>query len=191
MVNERFAVLLSPPNSPRMSDATAKADDYYSQYAPHSSQYQRRGAMHHGYTSTHDDGRGHPYDEARQSLRSYKNSPYGLEPSPQLGNQGGQHDPNHSYQDRTLPQGAQLARTADSQPTTGASSPTDRLTPRSESAHAKEQHDDDDVIDLGGDDPDEEGEKVPMTAAELRAAKRKMKRFRFVYRQRMSIGQQR
>lgn len=174
-----------------MSDATAKADDYYSQYAPHSAQYQPRGSIQHGHMSTHDDGREHPYDQGRHSLRSYKNSPYGLEPSTQLGYQGGQHDPNQNYQDRMLPQSAQPVRTADSQPTTGASSPTDRLTPRSESAHAKEHHDDDDVIDLGGDDPDEEGEKVPMTAAELRAAKRKMKRFRFVYRQRTPVGQQR
>ncbi|KAF2167907.1 hypothetical protein M409DRAFT_53856 [Zasmidium cellare ATCC 36951] len=187
MVNERFTVLLSPPNSPRMSDATAKADDYYSQYAPHSAQYLPRGSIQHGQAGVHDDNREHPYDQARHSLRSYKSSPYALGPSTQLGYQGNHNDPHHGYQDRMIPQGPQPVRAADSEQTTGAvstaSSPTDRLTPRSESAHAKDPHDDDDVIDIGGEDPDEEGEKVPMTAAELRAAKRKMKRFRLTHNQ--------
>ncbi|KAK4495734.1 hypothetical protein PRZ48_013002 [Zasmidium cellare] len=186
MVNERFTVLLSPPNSPRMSDATAKADDYYAQFAPHSAQYHPRSSIQHGQVSTHNEHHD-PYDQTRHPLRSYKSSPYALGTSSQLGYQGSHNHPHQNFQDRMIPQGPQPVRSADSQPTTGAassaSSPTDRLTPRSESAHAKEQHDDDDVIELGGEDPDEEGEKVPMTAAELRAAKRKMKRFRLTHNQ--------
>lgn len=178
-----------------MSDATAKADDYYSQYAPHSTQYHPVGSVQRGHVSAHYENRQHPYDEASHSLRLYKSSPYAPEPSTQLPYEGGHHDTNQSFQGRMIPHDARPVRTADSQPTTGAlstaSSPTDRLTPRSESAHAKESHDDDDVVDLGGEDPDDEGEKVPMTAAQLRAAKRKMKRFRFVYRQPTTVGQQR
>lgn len=187
MVNERFTVPLSPPNSPRMSDTAAKASDYYSQYAPQSTQYQPRSSIQHGQLSGHDESRGYMYDLGRHSLRSYKSSPYVLGGSSLYSYQGSYNEPTHrspeGIQERTGPQGPQPVRTAESQSTTGpvsaASSPADRLTPRSEDAHAKEQHDDDDVIDLGGDDQDEEAEKVPMTAAELRAAKRKMKRFRF------------
>lgn len=187
MVNERFTVLLSPPNSPRMSDAAAKTNDYYSQYAPHSTQYHPRSSIQHGQVSSHDESRDHAYDPGRHSLQSYKSSPYVLGQSSHLGYQGS-HDGSNTptvegFHERMLPQGPQPVCTADSQPTTGAvsaaSSPTDRLTPRSESAHTKEQHDDDEVIDIGPDDQDDEAEKVPMTSAELRAAKRKMKRFRF------------
>ena len=104
MVNERFTVLLSPPNSPRMSDATAKADDYYSQYAPHSAQYQPRGSMQHGQASAHDEGHERPYDHSTHSLRSYKGSPYALGSSTQLGYQGSHHnEPHHGYQDRMIP----------------------------------------------------------------------------------------
>lgn len=187
MVNERFTVPLSPPNSPRMSDRAAKTNDYYSQYAPHSTQHIPRSSIQHGQVSGHEQNRDYPYDQPRHPLRSYKSSPYVLGQSTSLGYQGSHDDSNHlsteGFHGRMVSHGHQPVRTTDSQPTTGAvssaSSPTDRLTPRSESAHAKEQHDDDEVIDVGGDDQDDEAEKVTMTAAELRAAKRKMKRFRF------------
>jgi len=57
-------------------------------------------------------------------------------------------------------------------------SPSDRLTPRSPAAaHHDEQMDDEDLEGEVGEQDDEE-DKPPMTAAELRAHKRKMKRFR-------------
>jgi hypothetical protein len=63
--------------------------------------------------------------------------------------------------------------------TDGQSSPAGRLTPRSgDVVHADEQLEDEDLDMMIGDDEDSEG-KLPMTAAELRAHKRKMKRFRY------------
>ena len=59
-------------------------------------------------------------------------------------------------------------------------SPVERLTPRSQEATATRDDGsiEDDEMDMDGAEQEEDGEKPPMTAAELRAHKRKMKRFR-------------
>ena len=171
MVTERFSVLLSPPNSPRMSDAEAKTAQYYNQYAPYPSQR-------HSTLSTQPDHQGRDsstssYDTARPGLRSHKSFPASL-----------RHASAEGFDERYAPQSIPSMSSAGPIPVTAGhpapGSPADQLTPRSDGNSARDQQDEDDeVIDIGGDDQDDEVESRPMTAAELRAAKRKMKRFRF------------
>lgn len=124
----------------------------------------------------------------RPPLRTIKSFPYSLGPSSRLQNESLNDDANgalNGFKERVLSQGPQPTASADlPQPTFGGSAPTspvERLTPRSQEATAGGQDDatmDDDEMDLEGGEQEDEGERPPMTAAELRAHKRKMKRFR-------------
>lgn len=97
---------------------------------------------------------------------------------------GSGQDGANGFKERVLSQGPQPTASADlAQPTFGGSapaSPVERLTPKSQETAMG--HDEalleDEEMDIEGGAQEEEGERPPMTAAELRAHKRKMKRFR-------------
>lgn len=187
MLTERPTAPLSPPTSPRMSDTPGKATDYdwqASSYLTTTSQTSREEGAH-GYerlTSTQD----HIDDESR--LRSHKDFSYSLGPSSRVS-----HDPTSntkesnesSHGQHLVGSGSQTAGAEDLQTATyggsAPNSPSGRLTPQSgENTHNDEQMlDDIDEDDLGPADGDDGVDKTKMTPAELRAHKRKMKRFRY------------
>ncbi|EME41827.1 hypothetical protein DOTSEDRAFT_74027 [Dothistroma septosporum NZE10] len=175
MVNERFSLLLSPPSSPRMSDAEAKTAQYYNQYASYPLQNYSALSAQQDHKSRESPT--NFCDAARPGLRSYKSVPSSL-----------RHTSTERVDESYGPPSVVSMSSAGQVPTTSGhsapDSPADQLTPRSDANSARDQQDDDDeVIDIGGDDHDDETENRPMTAAELRAAKRKMKRFRLTHSQ--------
>lgn len=124
---------------------------------------------------------------ARPPLRTIKSFPYSLGPSGRTESDAFEIGANGSmgvFKEQVLSSGPQPTASAElAQPTFGGSAPTspvERLTPKSQEA-ANGQDDvsmDDDEMELEGVEQEGEGERPPMTAAELRAHKRKMKRFR-------------
>jgi hypothetical protein len=128
------------------------------------------------------DVNGHNFDLKRPSMRTHKSFPYLIDGKSNL-NSGSnspsgldeieQHDiPNISF--------------GGSAPT----SPISRLTPPSihdnNNIEKMEEQDDDLILDEKDDCGEDEGrdeDRPPMTAAEIRAAKRKMKRFRLTHNQ--------
>lgn len=180
---------MSPPTSPRMSDTPAKAPPYHWQQpqyvpvtpnVPHGDQNE---SLQHFKDEASNVG-----DQSRPPLRTYKSFPYSLGPSSRFA-----HDATHStsteqqigtaYSERLVTFGPQPTGSSDLQPATyGGSAPTSpagRLTPQSGAVPASnEQVDEDEEIEMDDLEGGEGEEKPPMTAAELRAAKRKMKRFR-------------
>lgn len=189
MIDKRFRVPLSPPNSPRMSDS-ARTAEYHNQHAskahvhPGYHSYREHSDASLGYQEEVNDYSPNP---TKSSVRSYKSFAYSPGPSGGPCHQYSAESFNQNapgdYQQRKLSQGLHSMGSTDFHPTAyGTStpaSPDDRLTPRSPDTSVKDQNDDDDLIDSAGEDQDEGTEKVPMTAAELRAHKRKMKRFRY------------
>lgn len=188
MIDRRFRVPLSPPTSPRMSDSV-KTAEYQNQHASkahaHSEYYPYREQSDTSLEYREDGTYSH--DPVKSSLHSYKSFAYSPGPP---GGSCHQYNPesysqhaSSDYQQRRTSPGPHSMGSTDFQPATyGASapeSPDDRLTPRSPDTSAKGQNDEEDLIDSAGDDQDEGSEKVQMTAAELRAHKRKMKRFRY------------
>lgn len=188
MLTERPTAPLSPPTSPRMSDTPAKATDYHwqppSYHTTASRPSQEEGA--HGFEPPNAD------DDARPQLRSYKSFPYSMGPSSRHA-----HDAPASAESRQsesaqasrlVAQGPQPSGTSDLQPApfggSAPTSPSGRLTPRSgENTHHDEQMlDDIDEDEDGPPEGDDGVDKTKMTPAELRAHKRKMKRFRYVER---------
>lgn len=200
MIDEKPTVPLSPPNSPRMSDAAAKTNHYQWQLPPTSSldpstagqnlpqlllQDTRAPGL-------HQDIRHPPDNATRPSLRSHKSFPYSLGPSSRLQHEVGQDASTGpvlvEFKERLMSQGPQPVGTSALPPATfGGSAPTSpagRLTPHSPSAgHVDEQMDDDDDLEGEMGEQEDEEDKPPMTAAELRAQKRKMKRFRLTHNQ--------
>ncbi|KXS95781.1 hypothetical protein AC578_6451 [Pseudocercospora eumusae] len=177
MVEERYQVPLSPPSSPRMSDKSTKAGDYH--HGPHHPHNVSSGPI--------TEYRPYAQDRSIPPLRSYRSTPYSLGPGSHYGREGNTSAPSN-YDERPLSSGSHSGGPADVQSSTYddsmPASPADRLTPRSPGASHKDQADDDDLVDdFGGEDPEDEGERPPMTAAELRAQKRKMKRFRLTHNQ--------
>ncbi|KAM0721210.1 hypothetical protein Q7P37_003497 [Cladosporium fusiforme] len=194
MLTERPTAPLSPPTSPRMSDTPAKANDYNWQtpsYIPTAAGTHREEGAHGFGRLSH--AQGHVDDPSRPQLRSYKSFPYSLGPSSRLAHDAStepENDPNRlGHNQRLVAQGPQPSGSSDLPPATfGGSAPTSpsgRLTPRSgENTHHDEQMlDDDDDADMGPGDADDGIDKSKMTAAELRAHKRKMKRFRLTHNQ--------
>jgi hypothetical protein len=134
------------------------------------------------------DNRQLPLDGNRPPLRSHKSFPYSLGPSSRL-----QDDGAHSvggapalaeFKEVLTSQGPQPVGTSDLPPATfGGSAPTSpagRLTPNSPGAAQNDEQMEDEEIGFGTAEQGDEEERPPMTAAELRAHKRKMKRFRYV-----------
>ena len=188
-----FAIPLSPPHSPPMSEAgydsqgnplqhTTKSSDIAAQGTkPTSAIATSIGAYRAADTLSIDQ-----HQQARPPLRSYKSFPYSLGPSSRV------HDvaPDTSeaaifgdFTERVLSSGPQPTASANlQQPTFGGSapaSPADKLSPDSEEAEEHDVSMEDEDIDLGdAEEEDVTTDQRPMTAAELRAHKRKMKRFR-------------
>ena len=141
----------------------------------------------------------HAIGDPQRPLRSYRSFPYVGGPPTTTSIS---HEPADSRvpsapvlqgtKDGLLSHGMQAYETSDSQPrthgTSAPTSPTGRLTPRSAEVESGEEHGIDDEMDFAIVDGEEEGlERPQMTAAELRAHKRKMKRFRFVTRAMMVL----
>ena len=193
MIDEKLTVPLSPPNSPRMSDEAAKVDAYRWQRAPtsalkaaglgpiHSEQKRPDDISQPSQTASTEQSQ-----QPRPSLRSYKSFPYSLGPSSRIQNEV-THDQAAAeglgeFTERVISQGPQPTGSSSlQQPTFGGSAPTSpagRLTPNSPNEEHEDEQMEDDEIDFGTAEQEEGAEKRPMTAAELRAYKRKMKRFR-------------
>ena len=125
---------------------------------------------------------------ARPPLRSHKSFPYSLGPSSRLQDENPQDQSSTNalgdFTERVLSQGPQPTGSSNlQQPTFGGSAPTSpagRLTPNSPKVEDNDLLMEDEEIDFGTAEQEEGTERPPMTAAELRAHKRKMKRFRQV-----------
>ncbi|CZT16069.1 uncharacterized protein RCC_01909 [Ramularia collo-cygni] len=193
MIDNRLRVPPSPPYSPRMSDSVRTAE-HYSQQAtlvharPEYRQCRESAIAGAGYS---DDVSAYSHDPTEASLRPYKTfnyspgssggpcSQYNIDPYTQV--QLGSRQKSKSSQ-ALRHMGSTDVRSAAHGISTSAS-PVDRLTPHSPDNSVHDQQDDDDLIDSAGEDQDEGSEKIQMTAAELRAHKRKMKRFRLTHSQ--------
>ncbi|GAB7363073.1 hypothetical protein MBLNU230_g3365t1 [Neophaeotheca triangularis] len=195
MIGDIPQVPLSPPISPpRMSDGRTKQHDFQWHPPP----LPNRGPMSHqgppsARIAEHSfQGPGAPEDTSRPTLRPSNSFPYSLGPSNHT-----QHDtslprlaapPNTVSAERHNVQGSQPTNTSDSHSAAfGGSAPTSpapRLTSRSETQQHEASGEDEDIdIDDAAEGNEEEGERPPMTAAEIRAQKRKMKRFRLTHNQ--------
>jgi hypothetical protein len=182
MVDGNFIIPLSPPSSPRMSaySNTVAENDW-----------QSSGVRTLEHTPPHSDSdmamlqaevAGHNFDLKRPMIRSHKSFPYLLDNKSHLSS--GASSP--SRLDEIEPHDLPNVTFGGSAPT----SPISRLTPPSTHdglSCEKEEDQGDDIIlddkDDIGDCDGKDGEKPPMTAAEIRAAKRKMKRFRLTHNQ--------
>lgn len=187
MLTERPTAPLSPPTSPRMSDTPAKATDYDWQapsYLATASQTSREEGAH-GYERL-TPTQGSVDDE---NSRSHKGYSYSLGPSSRVSHEttsNAKQENESSHIQHLAGSGSQAPGTGDLQQATfGGSAPTSpsgRLTPQSgENTHHDEAMlDDIDEDDLGPMEGDDGVDKTKMTPAELRAHKRKMKRFRYL-----------
>ncbi|KAI4724717.1 hypothetical protein E4T49_07546 [Aureobasidium sp. EXF-10728] len=188
MLPGKITVPLSPPSSPRMSGQDYKPalpgwqvhQDHQSPfgqgYSHASGQYQ---APQEPVASSHvlsvPQG---------SSLRSYKTSPYPLNAqysagstAPSSYSQHASSDPkSHTTSQSNAGSGQQTS--AESLP----GSPSSHLSPHSQGVDPEDEIADEDDQDASGDAEDGES-KPPMTAAELRNQKRKMKRFRLTHNQ--------
>lgn len=182
MVDGNFIIPLSPPSSPRMSAySTTPADN----------EWQSSDVRTLEHTPPHSDSdmtmlqaevAGHNFDLKRPSIRSHKSFPYLLDGKSHFHN-GGE---SPSRVDEIEPHDLPNVTFGGSAPT----SPISRLTPPSTHDGVnleKIEDQDDDLIleekDENGDNEGKEEERPPLSAAEIRAAKRKMKRFRLTHNQ--------
>ncbi|KAK8172312.1 hypothetical protein BKA80DRAFT_198127 [Phyllosticta citrichinensis] len=186
MIDGSRSVPLSPPSSPRMSAYTATHPDpeWHSQPVKPSggvrapSETSGMGLLHNAVTTTQFDIKDRP------PLHTHKSYPYAL------------NSVSHSQHDHhILPLGQRdRGSIGNTEPSDSASfsvsygasapaSPSSRLTPASPGSGVKHERDDD-LNDQNLSGSAEEGDQdKPMTAAELRAQKRKMKRFRLTHNQ--------
>lgn len=193
MIDEKFIVPPSPPTSPRMSDTGAKINEYQWQQVPTlalnprgPTQSQSEDAHSSENAQTQEVPFAEQAQQTRPPLRSHKSFPYSLGPSSRLQDDT-PHDPSNTsalgeFTERVLSQGPQPTASAHlQQPTFGGSAPTSpagRLTPDSPKGEQGDLLMEDEDIDFDTADQEGDAERPPMTAAELRAHKRKMKRFR-------------
>lgn len=178
MIDGGFIVPPSPPTSPRnLACGTTTAENEW-----HSSS--NRAEEH---TPPHSDcdmgvlqveETNDTFDLKRPSIRSHKSFPYLLDSKSHLNN-------TLSTVDEIEPHDLPAVTFGGSAPT----SPISRLTPPSTHDGTNEEKIDDDGDDIiidekdEGVDSDANDDEKPMTAAEIRAAKRKMKRFRLTHNQ--------
>ncbi|CAG5150623.1 uncharacterized protein ALTATR162_LOCUS2721 [Alternaria atra] len=182
MVDGSFLVPLSPPSSPHMSAySTTSADNEW--------QSSELRTLEH--TPPHSDNdmamlqaevSGHNFDLKRPSMRTHKSFPYLLDGKSHLNSGSNTPSGLDEIEQHDIPN----VTFGGSAPT----SPISRLTPPSTNdggnVEKREDEDDDLILDDKDDceDDEEKGEgRQPMTAAEIRAAKRKMKRFRLTHNQ--------
>lgn len=188
-----FAIPLSPPHSPPMSDAGYKSEEYHLQQAINAATavpYESKASLETKSSLEASDVASDftPYNQQpRPPLRSYKSFPYSLGPSSRVQDEAHQVASETSalgeFTERVLSSGPQPTASANlQQPIFGGSAPASPVGQLSPGSPKVEEHDaqmEDEDMELG-DIEEEDGitEKRPMTAAELRAHKRKMKRFR-------------
>lgn len=190
-----FAIPLSPPHSPPMSDTGYKSEEQQPQPAianPGIGTYgstpaleaQPTTGLHENVVTSESQAKQH----SRPPLRSHKSFPYSLGPSSRVQDEAFQDtsgtDVLGDFAERVLSSGPQPTASANlQQPTYGGSAPTSPTGQLSAGSLKVEEHDvqiEDEDIELGDvEDEEDTAEKRPMTAAELRAHKRKMKRFRY------------
>ncbi|OCK83332.1 hypothetical protein K432DRAFT_390467 [Lepidopterella palustris CBS 459.81] len=195
MVNGNLFIPLSPPSSPRMSayNATPTENEWRTQdiktLDPTPTASEGDMAMLHAEVS------GIPLDmQRRPMLRTHKSFPYTLRPSEnQLHQSNGSLDSSNGS---PAPQRERITMSnleeleSNEIPTanfngSAPASPVSRLTPPSLNGERSEDHELEDLPDddIFSGDGEEEDQKPAMSAAELRAHKRKMKRFRLTHNQ--------
>ncbi|KAI7464745.1 hypothetical protein KC357_g7823 [Hortaea werneckii] len=186
MFTEKHFEPLSPPTSPRMSDTGADIRTYHWQ---HPSATENRGAS--PIRNIGSDEQKLPHQALRPPLRSHRSFPYSLGPSSRLQHEVPQEQAGDyalpSFREQELSQGPQPTAPSGLNPATyggsAPNSPERRLTPHSPEDSTGEQQGDADEMDYEEPEQGEDDNKPPMTAAELRAQKRKMKRFRLTHNQ--------
>jgi hypothetical protein len=184
MVDGNLFIPLSPPSSPRMSAySTTAADNEW-----HSSDIKSLDDSDGGMALLQAEVNGHSFDLKRPMLRTHKSFPYGLE------NKHHNNGVDSSQRERIVMSSID-GIDAHNIPTvtfggSAPASPVSRLTPPSprDAFNGEEvKVEGDEIITEEKDDLIEESmneeEKRPMTAAEIRAQKRKMKRFRLTHNQ--------
>lgn len=181
MIDGSFNVPLSPPTSPRNSAYGMSTDD---------NEWQTSNLKTEEHTPPHSECDmtvlqveevSNTFDLKRPSIRSHKSFPYLLDSKSHLSNGANSLSTVNEIEPHDLP----AVTFGGSAPT----SPISRLTPpttHDENAEEKVEDEGDDIIlddkdDAASSDANEEDR--PMTAAEIRAAKRKMKRFRLTHNQ--------
>lgn len=181
MVDGSFNVPLSPPTSPRNSAySTSIAENEWQSSTIRAGEH----------TPPHSDcdmtalqieEAGNTFDLKRPSIRSHKSFPYLLDSKSHLISSANSLPTVDEIEQHDLPN----ITFGGSAPT----SPISRLTPPSTNdgnVEEKVENEGDDIILDEKDellDSDANEEEKPMTAAEIRAAKRKMKRFRLTHNQ--------
>lgn len=193
MIDGRLIAPPSPPTSPRMSEAAAKTSEYQWQArhvaapnAPSTIQPQTQSISAAAQLQYLREQAG---NTNRPPLRSHRSFPLGFDSSSRPQHEAGQDQPDASallrFGERLGSQAPQLVGPSDLPSTTfGGSAPTSpagRLTPRSPGGDLGDEQLEDEDMDFETAEQGEEEDRPPMTAAELRAHKRKMKRFRLVY----------
>ncbi|KAF2788971.1 hypothetical protein K505DRAFT_254353 [Melanomma pulvis-pyrius CBS 109.77] len=189
MVDGNLFIPLSPPSSPRMSAYST---------TPAENEWQTSDIKSLDPTSAHSDGdmallqaevSGHNFDLNRPMLRTHKSFPYTIETKHHHNN--GANSPSRerisiSNLDDMDSKDMPTVTFGGSAP----ASPVSRLTPPSPHDDLngdKNDIDGDEIItedkDENGDDLGKDDDKPPISAAELRAQKRKMKRFRLTHNQ--------
>ncbi|KAK3071048.1 hypothetical protein LTR53_009358 [Teratosphaeriaceae sp. CCFEE 6253] len=178
-----------------MSDAPTKTTEYQWQH-PSASAYDAPLYAAHPLQSApipgpHNEPKPPPNDAYRPPLRSHKSFPYSLGPSSRL-QEGGRDEAGApalvEFEERLMSQGPQPVGTSNLPAATfGGSAPTSpaggRLTPNSPGGDLDDEQLEDEEMAFGTAEQGEDEERPPMTAAELRAHKRKMKRFRLTHNQ--------
>jgi hypothetical protein len=181
MVDGNFIIPLSPPSSPRMSAYST---------TPVDADWQTSDVRTLEHTPPHSDSdmamlqaevAGHSFDLKRPLMRSHKSFPYLLDTKTHI---NGADSPSslNDIQEHELPN----VTFGGSAPT----SPISRLTPPSINDGISLDKVEDPVDDILLDDKDDllddetkNEDRPPLSAAEIRAAKRKMKRFRLTHNQ--------
>jgi len=187
MVDGNLFIPLSPPSSPRMSAYSTSAADNEWQSSDIKSLDNPSAHSDSDMALLHAEVNGHNFDLKRPLLRTHKSFPFALT--------GKHHNGNVSpSRERVTMSSIDEVESADIPTVTfggsAPASPVSRLTPPS--PHDGMHEDDskvqgDEIITEEKDEDDgdlvKEEEKPPMTAAEIRAQKRKMKRFRLTHNQ--------
>lgn len=181
MVDGNFIIPLSPPTSPRMSAYST---------TPVETEWQSSDVRTLEHTPPHSDSdmamlqaevAGHSFDLKRPLMRSHKSFPYLLDNKSLLNSRAASPSRLDDIEQHDVPN----ITFGGSAPT----SPISRMTPPSThdgNSMDKIEDQGDDIILDDKDDIDldvKDEERAPLSAAEIRAAKRKMKRFRLTHNQ--------
>ncbi|KAF2672758.1 homeobox-domain-containing protein [Microthyrium microscopicum] len=182
-----FNIPLSPPTSPRLAafqseQAENSWQEHQSQQASHENT-QEGSESNNNLSLIHTEIAPSLSLDTKPMLRTHKSFPYTLRTSgtsapdtPPLNHSG---DSPSSVDDLSTPNLGDVSSVEMPAVTFGGSEPTSPLSNMTPTS----PRDDDDLNGLNISLDGEDGEKKPMTAAEIRAQKRKMKRFRLTHNQ--------